>query len=59
MCIGHTRYATTGSNDAGNLQPMVLRQPVTVGMAHNGNLVNYHRTCERLVERSRFAQQYK
>ena len=42
MCIGHTRYATTGSNDASNLQPMVLRQPVTVGMAHNGNLVNYH-----------------
>ena len=42
MCIGHTRYATTGSNDSSNLQPMVLRQPVTVGMAHNGNLVNYH-----------------
>ena len=46
LCIGHTRYATTGSNNASNLQPMAMPTMMSVfdqvGMAHNGNLVNYH-----------------
>jgi amidophosphoribosyltransferase len=50
MAIGHTRYATTGSDDKGDLQPMVTGSPFGIGMAHNGNLVNCHSLSESLKE---------
>jgi len=46
LSIGHTRYATVGpkySTDAKrDIQPMMMNYPFGVGMAHNGNLVNYY-----------------
>ena len=30
LCIGHTRYATTGSNNASNLQPMAMPTMMSV-----------------------------
>jgi len=50
MAIGHTRYATVGSNDVENLQPMVTGFPLGCGLVHNGNLVNYHKLTEHLQE---------
>ncbi len=41
MAVGHVRYATTGSTDTANAQPIEVRH--TWGkmvLAHNGNLVN-------------------
>lgn len=46
MAIGHTRYATTGSDSSNDVQPLVTGFPIGVGMAHNGNIVNYHRLRE-------------
>ncbi len=40
MALGHTRYATTGQNTLADTQPLHISQ--SVGMVHNGNLVNYH-----------------
>ncbi len=42
MAIGHTRYATVGSDGRNDLQPLVTGLPFGMGMVHNGNLVNYH-----------------
>ncbi|OUR97331.1 amidophosphoribosyltransferase [Halobacteriovorax marinus] len=42
MAIGHTRYATTGSDSKLDLQPLVTGFPVGLGIAHNGNILNYH-----------------
>ncbi|GAB4015582.1 MAG: amidophosphoribosyltransferase [Bdellovibrio sp.] len=39
--IGHTRYATIGSDGKNDLQPMVMGFPLGMGMVHNGNIVNY------------------
>ncbi len=39
--IGHTRYSTAGSSTRENAQPLVLNYVKgTLGLAHNGNLVN-------------------
>ncbi len=39
--IGHTRYSTAGSSTRENAQPLVLNYiKGTLGLAHNGNLVN-------------------
>ena len=51
MAIGHTRYATTGVNDVSDLQPMVTELPFGVGMAHNGNLVNYYELARNCAEK--------
>jgi amidophosphoribosyltransferase len=49
MAIGHTRYSTVGKSDnTHDIQPLVLNYPYGIGMAHNGNLVNYHQLVERL-----------
>ena len=50
MAIAHTRYATTGGNDRIDLQPMVTGLPFGLGMAHNGNLVNYYDLSRKLSE---------
>uniref|UniRef100_A0A0D6QVU1 amidophosphoribosyltransferase n=1 Tax=Araucaria cunninghamii TaxID=56994 RepID=A0A0D6QVU1_ARACU len=40
--IGHVRYATAGGSEAKNVQPFVAGYGFgSVGVAHNGNLVNY------------------
>ncbi len=39
--IGHTRYSTAGSSTRENAQPLVLNYiKGTLGIAHNGNLIN-------------------
>lgn len=48
MSLGHTRYATTGSDDKVDLQPLVTGFPFGVGLVHNGNIVNYHRLAKKL-----------
>lgn len=41
LAIGHTRYSTTGASRAENAQPLVVRSNLgSLGLAHNGNLVN-------------------
>ena len=46
--LGHTRYATVGSDSERDIQPMMTGFPFGVGMVHNGNLVNYHSLVKRL-----------
>lgn len=41
MCIGHCRYATTGTPVRANAQPFVIRHTKgPMALAHNGNLTN-------------------
>lgn len=41
MCIGHVRYATTGTPVRANAQPFVIRHiKGNMALAHNGNLTN-------------------
>ncbi|KAF6148496.1 hypothetical protein GIB67_042455 [Kingdonia uniflora] len=48
--IGHVRYSTAGSSMLKNVQPFVAGyQYGSVGVAHNGNLVNY-RTLRAMLE---------
>jgi amidophosphoribosyltransferase len=54
MAIGHTRYSTVGKSDnKGDIQPLVLNYPYGIGMAHNGNLVNYYDLVEKLKRERR------
>jgi amidophosphoribosyltransferase len=47
--IGHTRYSTTGSSRAENAQPIVVKSNLgSLGLAHNGNLVNVDALRERV-----------
>ncbi len=39
--IGHVRYPTIGSNVQRDAQPFKVEEPIEIGMAHNGNIVNY------------------
>jgi amidophosphoribosyltransferase len=53
MAIGHNRYATTGSNSIDDIQPMLQGFPLGIGMAHNGNIVNYHSKAKQIqIEKS-------
>jgi amidophosphoribosyltransferase len=40
IAIGHVRYSTTGSSEWENAQPIVRDDRRTLGLAHNGNLIN-------------------
>ncbi len=51
MAIGHTRYATTGSDQSCDIQPLVTGFPHGLAMAHNGNIVNYHELATSLREK--------
>lgn len=48
MAIGHTRYATMGGDGKRDIQPMVTGAPFGLGMAHNGNILNYTDLAEEL-----------
>ena len=49
--IGHTRYSTAGDSNEGNAQPIVVNcRYGTVGLVHNGNLINAVSLRERLEE---------
>lgn len=50
MAIGHTRYATAGTDDRRDVQPMVTGMPFGLGMAHNGNILNYFALARQLNE---------
>ena len=39
--IGHVRYATTGTGDVLDAQPIVVDYPFGLAMVHNGNVVNF------------------
>ena len=52
MAIGHARYSTVGKGGITDVQPFISNYPRGVGMAHNGNVVNYFElrvTCCELV----------
>ncbi len=49
--IGHTRYSTTGSPSAGNIQPFYIEtMHGPISLAHNGNLVNAPSLRKNLLE---------
>lgn len=51
MAIGHVRYSTAGSSMLKNVQPFVAGYRFgSVGVAHNGNLVNYKSLRAKLEE---------
>ncbi|CAI9104656.1 OLC1v1003379C3 [Oldenlandia corymbosa var. corymbosa] len=51
MAIGHVRYSTAGSSMLKNVQPFVAGYRFgSVGVAHNGNLVNYQALRVELEE---------
>ncbi|MBC8477400.1 MAG: amidophosphoribosyltransferase [Dehalococcoidia bacterium] len=51
MAIGHNRYSTRGSNQACNVQPMVVgKGNNAIAIAHNGNIVNAEFLFEQLCE---------
>lgn len=48
MGIGHTRYPTVGVGDVKEVQPFFNRYPDGIGLAFNGNVVNYPMLKEKL-----------
>ncbi|KAL6494780.1 Amidophosphoribosyltransferase 2, chloroplastic [Orobanche gracilis] len=51
IAIGHVRYSTAGSSMLKNVQPFVASYKFgSVGVAHNGNLVNYQALRAELEE---------
>jgi amidophosphoribosyltransferase len=50
IAIGHNRYSTTGSSRIANAQPIVVgNDGNTIGIAHNGNIINAVRLREELA----------
>jgi len=57
IAIGHNRYSTTGSSNAQNIGPIVVNHKLgTIGVAHNGNLVNSKSLKEKLEDRGSIFQ---
>ncbi len=55
--IGHNRYSTTGSTTLKNCQPLVVEYARGgLGLAHNGNLVNFEELRARLEARGSIFQ---
>jgi amidophosphoribosyltransferase len=51
IAIGHNRYSTTGSSNRQNIGPIIINHKLdTIGVSHNGNLVNSHYLREKLEE---------
>ncbi len=54
VAIGHTRYSTVGSSeDKSDVQPFALNYPYGIGIAFNGNIVNYGEISEKLRKEHR------
>lgn len=52
IAVGHVRYATTGSDSAENIQPIVVNhRKGKMALAHNGNLTNSYELREKLEEK--------
>ena len=57
IAVGHNRYSTTGSSNEQNIGPIVVNHRLgTIGIAHNGNLVNSHTLRDKLEERGSIFQ---
>lgn len=57
IAIGHNRYSTTGSSNEQNIGPIVVNHKLgTIGVAHNGNLVNSTSLREKLEDRGSIFQ---
>ena len=57
IAIGHNRYSTTGSSSVENIGPIVVNHKLgTIGVAHNGNLVNSKTLREQLEDRGSIFQ---
>jgi len=52
--IGHTRYSTIGEVREADLQPMALSLPVGIGMVHNGNVSNFKKMRDEMLDAQRF-----
>ncbi len=51
IAIGHNRYSTRGSSRVSNAQPIIVGQgSKTLGIAHNGNIVNAEHLYQELSE---------
>ena len=51
ISIGHNRYSTTGASNLQNISPIVVNHKLgTIGISHNGNLVNSHQLHQELEE---------
>ncbi|MFH1465487.1 MAG: amidophosphoribosyltransferase [Pseudomonadota bacterium] len=50
MGLGHVRYATQGSNEELDAQPMAVNYPLGVAMVHNGNVTNFHELRRSLYQ---------
>ncbi len=51
IAIGHNRYSTKGSSRVCNAQPLLLGEgPNSVGIAHNGNIVNAEHLHKELCD---------
>ena len=57
IAIGHNRYSTSGASVTQNIGPIVVNHKLgTIGVAHNGNLVNSHTLREKLEDRGSIFQ---
>ncbi|MBI2606733.1 MAG: amidophosphoribosyltransferase [Deltaproteobacteria bacterium] len=53
FAVGHTRYSTAGQGDLAEVQPLLINYPYGIGIAHNGNIVNYLELKDRLQREHR------
>ncbi len=57
LALGHTRYSTTGSSLAKNIQPFVISHRRShIAIAHNGNLTNTLKLRQELEEQGSIFQ---
>lgn len=53
--IGHTRYSTIGKIIPEDIQPMLLGYPFGIGIAHNGNIINFKNIKDHLYQEKKRA----
>jgi amidophosphoribosyltransferase len=52
LSVGHVRYSTTGSSNAKNIQPFLVKSKLgNIAIAHNGNLTNALLLRRRMEEK--------